>query len=241
MSKKILRSAYLLIVLLCILFTGYTQPRDTLVIKNGTINLVNYRAKHQKLQLRKDISYYTDRKINLDKINEFKKAGVDLQALDKKWGRAFTYKETVLLADVIVEGKVIAKRFNTQKDVVFHSEYDVRVTKALKGGPPAGSVVTIKCRSGMVEGGQYLDQVGEIRLQVGENVLLYLNPVPVHVFEKAKQNGENFGTLNATAAHFEIKDKFILKDAYVFDTDSKKVGKQATVEADILTIHSINQ
>jgi hypothetical protein len=189
------------------------------VIVNGRVDTTAYVARHKELGLKKPLHHYIGNKINLSRIDELKPLGVDIVALDKRYGTSFSYQEETILAPVVIRGVVIKKRLITDTAAVFHTEYDL-VKQKLYKGENLSDTFTVKLRSGLV-GDYILDVVDEHRLQIGENVLLFLNKVG--------------------PGDYMIKNKFLIKNDYLLTADRKKVTPFARAETVVNQIIKLNR
>ncbi|RZL07569.1 MAG: hypothetical protein EOO62_16875 [Hymenobacter sp.] len=68
---------------------------------------------------------------------------------------------------------------------------------------------------------------------MGEQVILYLNPVDACELAEARAQGLGNFTDNTRAGDFNLVEKYSVQAGYVFDSDNNRLGKTARVTADI--------
>jgi hypothetical protein len=183
----------------------------------------------------RDPAWYYRYKIDVTKAKALYKEGVDLAVLDKRVGPG-TYRENLLYTATVVRGSVIRQRYDERKEVYYHSMYYIKVDETLAGQVTA-TVLTVCLRSGKL-GAVTLRSLDEPKLSVGEQVVLYLNPVDLAELAEAKAQGLWNYENNAQASDFNLVEKYSVKEGYVFDT-SGRVDRTGTVSANIRRISAL--
>lgn len=219
-------------------FSQASKEQSKLTGKQLSKHKTEYAQKVKSLGMSVKPEHFYKHKIDLNKINEFKSAGIDLVELGNKAGE-FTYKEYTLVSNYIVQGVVVERTYNQDKQDFFHTTYKIKVESTLKGAISA-EYIYIKTESGLVGDDSYVQSSTEPSIFLGEKVLLMMNKVDVAAIETAKENGYFDKTLNATANDFTINGKFTLKKETFFDSHKHYVGNKDVVFSAISQIQSIN-
>jgi hypothetical protein len=198
----------------------------------------DYAEKAKSLGILVKPEYFYKYKININKISEFKSIGLDLVELGNKAGE-LTYKEYSLVSDAIVEGTVVERTYNQNKNAFFHTTYKIRVESVIKGSI-VEDYIYIKTESGMVGDDSYVKSSTEPDIFIGEKVLFMLNKVDIESIKSAKEKGHFDKSLNAISNDFTVKGKFTLKEESFFDAHKHYIGKKDKVFSTINKIQSIN-
>jgi len=185
--------------------------------------------------LLRDPAWYYRCKIDVTKAKALYKEGVDLAVLDKRVGPG-TYRENLLYAATVVRGSVSRQRYDERKEVYYHSMYDIKVDEVLAGQVKT-SVLTVCLRSGKL-GDVTLRSLDEPKLSVGEQVILYLNPVDLAELAEAKAQGLWNYEDNAQASDFNLVEKYSVKEGYVFNAEGR-IDRTGTVNTNIRRISAL--
>ncbi len=200
-------------------------------------------AKAYKFDNSKWVDRLYDMEVNIKNYEQFKEHGVDLNT---SYGR--DYKSRSLRADVILVGTINTKR-EDNSNVKFHTEYDVSVEKIIKkkNWTPADQV-RLKVSYGPA-GDRYMASIaGTDRYDVGETVLLYLEPI-----EKTFRAYETRGLADQSSAMSRINadrndpnifvplKKYTFKDKDVYEQTNGLVGSQSTIFKGIKQMTILNQ
>ncbi len=202
----------------------------------AAVHKAAFARKVKAMQLLREPDWYYRYQVDVTKDKALRKEGISLAKLDKQAGSG-TYKENLLYTATVVRGKVIGKKDDARKEVYYHSLYDVQVDEVL-AGHVTSTVLTVCLRSGKV-GEVLVRSSAEPALGVGEQVVLYLNPVDFEELAAAKAQGLWNYENNATPGGFNLVEKYSVKADYVFDTEGNRVASAATVSADIRRIASV--
>jgi len=187
------------------------------------------------MQLLRDPDWYYRYKVDVTKAKALYKEGVDLAILDKRVGLG-TYRENLLYTATVVRGSVIGQRFDERKQVYYHSLYEIKVDEVL-AGQVTSTVLTVCLRSGKVDGA-VLRARDEPTLSIGEQVVLYLNPIDSVELAEAKAQGLWDYENNAKTDDFNLVEKYTVKEGYVFDADGR-VDRTGTVSTNIRRIAAV--
>jgi hypothetical protein len=217
--------------------TAQAQSSEKLVasLEQVASHKAAFARKVKALQLVRDPAWYYRYKVDVTKAQALYKEGVDLAVLDKRMGPG-TYRENLLYTATVVRGSVISQRSDERKEVYYHSMYDIKVAEVL-AGQVTSTVLTVCLRSGKV-GDAVLRSRQEPTLSVGEQVVLYLNPVDLAELAEAKAQGLWNYENNAQASDFNLVEKYFVKEGYVFDADGR-VDRTGTVSTNIRRITAL--
>jgi hypothetical protein len=212
--------------------------------KSGSFPSAEKAAQHKDSFVRKvkekklvrDPNWYYRYKVDVTKDKELRNEGVDLAAMDTRAGSG-SHKENLVYTAVVVQGSVIGKKYDDRKEVYFHSSYDIKVDEVV-AGRVTSSVITVRLRSGKV-GESFVNSSEEPTLYLGEQVLLYLNPIDADELATAKAAGQWNYVNNAAPSDFSLVEKYYVKADYVFDSDDKRIEKTAKVKSDIKRVSSL--
>ena len=199
----------------------------------------NFSSKLKDLGMAIKPDYFYAKKINLTKINEFKKIGLDLVSMGNKVG-TYNYKENVLISNLVIQGTIVEKKYHPKKELQFHTTYKIKIETVLKGNY-SEPYVYVKMISGATGEDKFMRVSDEPQLFLGEKVLLMLNAVDVDEFSKAKKNGYFNKTLNATKTDYTISGKYSLKLDTYFNSHKERIGTKTEVQSLIKKIVAINQ
>ncbi len=216
-----------------------SKGQSKLTDKQQSKHKAEYAAKAKALGMAVQPEYFYKLKIDLNKVDEFKSAGVDLVELGNKAGE-FTYKEYTLLSNYVVQGVVVERTYSQDKQNFFHTTYKIKVESALKGNI-SQEYIYVKTESGLIGEDSYVQSSTEPNIYLGEKVLLMLNRVDVAAVEDAREKGYFDKTLNATSNDFTINGKFTLKQETFFDSHKHFIGRKDEVFSSIAQIKSINK
>jgi hypothetical protein len=194
-----------------------------------------FARKVKALQLVRDPAWYYRYKVDVTKAKALYKEGIDLAVLDKRVGPG-TYRENLLYTATVVRGSVISHRSDERKEVYYHSMYDIKVDEVL-AGQVASTVLTVCLRSGKV-GDAVLRSRNEPTLSVGEQVMLYLNPIDLAELAEAKAQGLWNYENNVQVSDFNLVEKYSVRKGYIFDADGR-VDRAGTVSANIRRIAGV--
>lgn len=219
-------------------FSQASKEQNKLTEKQLSKHKTEYAEKVKSLGMAVKPDHFYKYKIDLNKISEFKALGLDVVALGNKAGE-FSYKEYTLVSNYIVQGVVVERTYNQDKEDFFHTTYKIKVESVLKGNITA-EYIYIKTESGMIGEDSYVQSSTEPSIYLGEKVLLMLNRVDVAAVQAAKENGYFDKTLNATTNDFTINGKFTLKKETFFDSHKHYIGSKDEVFATIGQIQNIN-
>lgn len=203
--------------------------------EQAALHKAAFGRKVNALHLTRDPNWYYRYQVDVTKDKALRKAGISLAALDKRAGPG-TYQENLLYTATVVSGTIIGQQPDERPQVYYHARYAVKVDEVL-AGQVAATVLTVCLRSGKM-GEVTLHAAAEPAFDVGERVLLYLNPVDAQELAAAKAQGLWPYENNAQPGDFNLVEKYAVKDSYVFDGASR-VDKTATVSANIRRIVAV--
>jgi len=195
-----------------------------------------FERKVKAMHLLRSPDWYYRWRINVTKERTLYKEGIDLPALDMRAGSG-TYRENLLYTDAVIKGTVISKKSDERKEVYYHSLYEIKVDEVL-AGQTVPIVITVCLRTGKA-GDLSLRMRDEPALNVGEQVLLYLNPVDFAELAAAKAEGSWNYENNAQPGSFNLVEKYLIKDAYVFEADNSRIDRTTTVSTNIRRITAL--
>jgi hypothetical protein len=239
--KKLTSNALVVACFSCCLLLAITVRAQDNAPSVGTApeQAANHKAafarKVKALQLVRDPAWYYRYKVDVTKADALYKEGIDLAVLDKRTGPG-TYRENLLYTAVVVRGSVISQRSDERQQVYYHSKYEIKVDEVL-AGQVTSTVLTVCLRSGKV-GDSTLRSRDEPTLSVGEQVLLYLNPIDLAELAEAKAQGLWKYENNAQASDFNLAEKYSVRKGYVFDA-SGRIDRTGTVSTNIRRIAAV--
>ena len=137
----------------------------------------------------------------------------------------------------MVKGRIISRQDDARRDVYYHSQYQVEVDAVLAGQVPPG-VLTVCLRGGAV-GDVFLTSSAEPTLALGEQVILYLNPINASELAEAKAQGLWNFTDNTKAGDFNLVEKYPVQANCVFDSNGRRIGKTASVTTNIRRVATV--
>ncbi len=182
--------------------------------------------------------------VNINNFDKFKEKGIDLATT---YGN--DYKSMVLRSEVILEGKIFSETEDSS-NVMFHTEYQVAVEKVIKKmGWESSDTVTLKVIYGPIGNGRALATTsGTDRYQVGEHVLLYLEPMEktFKAYERSDSINGNSNLVKRINADrndpniFQPLKKYMIKDKGLYERTNGFIGKKSTVYKEIKSIVSLN-
>lgn len=185
-----------------------------------------------------------ENQVNVSNFDRFKKEGVDLTQVH---GR--DYQSRVLLSEVIVEGEILSEKENPASDVMFHTEYLVKVDKVIKTSnwTPADTIL-LKVRYGPV-GDRYMAIIAGLdKYGVGEKAILYLEPMEkaFQVQDERISKGLELGKSRINADRndpniFQPLKKYLIKDKQVYEETSGYIGDKAEIVKGIKKMLSLNK
>lgn len=177
-------------------------------------------------------------KIDINKVKEFKAAGLDLIEMGQKVG-VRNYKENSLASDIVLQGVIVEKNYNQDEEVYFHTTYKIEVKNKVKGDI-SSDYIYVKTVSGSIGEDRFVNRSTEPKLYLGENVLLMLNKVDVEGIEQARKEGYFEKKLNATSSDYTINGKYSLKANSFFNEHKEFMGNKNKVYSTIKNILTIN-
>ena len=198
-----------------------------------------YMKKYRELGFTKNIErYYYKEGINLNKYEALKALGLDLKDFDVQV-RRLNYKENALISDVIVTGTIVKRTYNPNQDVYFHSDYEIKVEKVIKG-ENLPQIIHVKTISGP-SGEMFINTSEDPELFIGEKVLLCLDYVSINEMTKVKErNGKQY-TINVSKGDLIINEKLSSKSGYLYNIAKDRIGSDKEIIEIMSKITSINK
>ena len=203
-------------------------------------------AKEKGIDNERWIEILYEKEVNIRNFDKFKDQGIDLT---KSYDNRYKHKSWALFTEVIVEGTILSEKENAASDVMFHTEYLVKVDKTLKRKEwEIADTVKLKLMYGPVGNGRYMAvSSAGMRYKVGEHLLLFLEPM-----EKAHKIRENLpeekrsrNKINADRKDLNIYqpiNKFTIKGKDIYHEGKRGViGKKSTVFKEIKKVLSLNK
>jgi len=120
--------------------------------------------------------FFYQHKINISKAKDFRKNGVDLQQMSRRWN-GFTPLEQTLLVPYVVKAKVVGIEDAPASLGQFRVVYSLKIDKTISGEKlPDKIQVHSRSHGG---NGSFFSFNNEPVLQLGEEVVLYLNEMAI--------------------------------------------------------------
>ncbi|HSH66122.1 MAG TPA: hypothetical protein VLB84_10065 [Bacteroidia bacterium] len=202
----------------------------------------DYDAAAKSMNLLKDPNYYFKYHISLDKVNELKEEGFDLIALDKKAGE-LSYQEAALLTDVVVSGTLIAKEYNADKNVLYHTTYKLKVETVYKG-KSVPAIISINLVSGM-SGENYITASNEPDLYLGDRALFFLRYIDFESIQNDVDKGISMGRNNVlkenAGSNFTLTNKYSIRANAIFNYEYEKIADFDKAVETIKRLNEINE
>jgi len=235
--KNIFRTVKIMMLLVIASFSTKTLAQQGLSQKQLEKHKADYSVKTQSLGMAIKPSFFYEKKIDLNKVEEFKSVGLDLVAMGNKVGE-YNFRENSLVSEVIIQGTIVAKTYHPAKNLNFHTTYKIQVDSYIKGS--GASYIYVKTVSGAIGEDMFVNRSSEPKLYMGERVLMMLSKVDIAGYTQARAEGHFDKELNATSEDYVINGKYSLKANSYFDSDREFIGKLEDVSATISKIVSIN-
>ena len=164
-------------------------------------------------------------KVNINQFDAFNAHGVNLAEVQ---GRG--YLSRAILTDAIIEGEVISKKQNASPDVMFHTEYAVRVHDVIKAPEhQVADTILLKMMFGPV-GDKYMALIAGVdKYEVGEKAIIYLEAME-RTFKGYEEHGpERLARINADRSDLNIfrpLKKYLVKNGDIYERTNGKVEKK---------------
>ncbi len=237
LSNKIIKKSILFIIVILAgiskIYSQETKKKEA----QANAHMVSYETKLKELDILAYPKHFYDCKIDINKYNDLKDAGVDLVELGKKSG-GYDYKEYCMLSSCIVKGKVISKEYHENNNNYFHTSYKFLVEKCLKSDYKLPETITIKTVSGPIENNRSVQTDVEPRLFLGEEVLVMLFNVSDEILNF---DSSGYYIINADKSDYMIYEKFYQKSDIYIDSEKEIVGKASEIEKVITNLVKINK
>ena len=200
-------------------------------------------AKDFGLDQANSIDRLYDREVNIKNFDQFKAQGVDLSEI---YGR--DYRSRSLRSDVIIVGTIHSQK-EDPGNVLFHTEYSVSVEKVIKkkNWIPTDSV-TLKVTYGPAGKYTLASIAGTDRYQVGETVLLYLEPMEktfqAYEARDLKNQTNSISRINANRKDpnvFQPLKKYTFKDGNVYEQTNGLLGTKSEIFKGIKKMNLLNR
>lgn len=155
-------------------------------------------------------SYFYRNRLDVTKTRELRRAGVDMQRMDRSIliDGSYGYREETLFADWVVRGVVTEETGDSSRRVCFHTTYTISVAEVWQGRL-AAKTVTVKTANGP-SGTMQLHVAESPEFHRGQEVVLYLSRFDLAGFAEAEKQGLSFCTTNATADDFQVSKALVL-------------------------------
>ncbi|MBK0404897.1 hypothetical protein I5M27_18040 [Adhaeribacter sp. BT258] len=230
---------YLALIYLLIPFSSFADSK----IKSDSINKAThkqeYLAKVKRLGLPYDEDFYYKYKVNLNKISELAKLGVNVKKDFLNTEQHYVEGNT-LIAETVVKGTVLKLEYDTSRIAQYHSIYTVQVEEAYSGEP--FRQIKIYLMSGKF-GDNYISVSADPKIKVGDELLLFLLPFDYEEIEENKAKGFLNSFVTFPPFHpenFVVMEAFRIEGDKIYKDNDLKVGKLNRKEAKLKNIIKIN-
>ena len=159
------------------------------------VNYKNYAENQLNIENEKTIQYFSSRKMNLKKTEEFTKLGFNI--LERLPLQNFTILGSSFYADIAIQGKVVKKLENIEDE---NSYYLILVKEVLADNQVLSNskIIKVKVRNPKISSQR------TFTMSLNENILLFINPTR---FDKVKN-----------LHHFSFNEKIHYLTSYVENT-----------------------
>ena len=203
----------------------------------------NYTILHKKMGLSLNAGLFYSKRINLNKYDELKDAGVDLRKASKKIGK-LDYLSGILFTDVAIIGTIVGREYNIDPQVKYHTKYKVIVEEIIKGFPGIKDEIEFRTISGALDNNTFLYASDEPEFNIGEKALLYLYEFDWKRYEEMMSNGLYFTeklNLDKSSPHsLVIDNKFTIKQSIIYRSLKESLGIKKEVTSKLKKLLSIN-
>jgi len=241
-NKKI---KYCLVIILLTFFSlqSFSQIKDDKnqlskkQLKEHKTSYINKAEKNGIINAQEFYKY----KININKINELKKEGIDLALVSEA---PIKYYEKSLYPSAIVLGTVVKRTYLPGENNHFHTSYKIEVSEVIKG-QIRSNFVTIKTKSGLVdaENDSYIVSNLEPTLYLGEKALLMIHEIDAKSIEENTKKytpEKKDQVINVDSLDYYVFWKYSLKGNNFLNEQNKIIGLKKDVIEKIQKIDIVN-